>query len=78
MHNRKKKKEKKEKFIMISDRDKRKQIENLTRDFLKVKLTCNARNMHCKFFNMSFISLMTINAFNNVRINIKSSHMNIS
>ena len=35
MHIKKKKKEKREMFIVIFDRDKRGQVKNLTRDFLK-------------------------------------------
>ena len=47
MHNRKKKKEKKGMFIVISDRNKQKQIKNLTRNFSKneIDLQCDEHTL---------------------------------
>ena len=76
MHNKKKEKKKESTYRDFRSRTKTSKTWHVTfRD--EVDLQCD-ENMHYRFFNMSFTSLMTMNAFNNVRINIKTSHMSVS
>ena len=77
MHNRKKKKKRKESTY----RDFRPRTRtNKTWHVISrggAGLQCD-EDMHCRLLSMSFTSLMTMDAFNNVRINIETSHMNVS
>ena len=77
MHNRKKKKGGRESTYRDFRPRKRGQVE-LDTWFLGVELACNAMDMHCRLPSMSFTSLVTMDAFSNVRTSIETSHMGIS